>query len=806
MTTTLRALLALQLRLSTLGMSLILLLLTSGPGSASKLPPSFTIPKSSAVDHVNPLIGNGGDTPNGSGGMIPSTAPPFAMTRWVAQTHENYVSVTSYNHTAKTIHGFQGTHQPAIWMGESGQVVVVPGIGRKVNSRFADRGLAFSNGTEVITPSYYRVDLDTGNGDVIVAEQSATSRVGHLRFTFPPKTAPYVLLEATRPTVITSTPTNITYPLGSIAIDPARREITGSNNERQDWIITPTSTAASARHFRGYFCARFDAPFAAWGVVQNGSVHADMEAGEGSLLSAYARFTAGTRAVAVRVGVSFISVEQARRNLDAEIPDGVQLEDTARKTRTAWAEKLDRITLEGATDADKEVFYTAFFHSLQYPYEQDEGGYYYSGYDDKGYSIWDTFRAEWAWLILFAPERVPGMITSMLQDYRESGWLPMWKNIVGTHADSLIAEAVIKGVKGFDMDLAWEAAYKDGVVPPKNDWNTSYFDREENVDYEVRAGLSSVYAEKGWVADDVHSESASRTLDYAYDDYALSRLAAALGKPAEIVNALHDRAMVVPFTLFNNATGFMEARTASGAWAGPDAGWTEGDKWAYSFDVVHDVPALVHHRGGNASFVRSLDAHFDGGHNDHSNEPSHHIPYLYALSGAASRTQERVREIAKANYDNTPNGLSGNEDCGQMSAWYMFSALGFYPVNPVSGEYIVGSPFFDKVTLNLPGQAKPLTITAAGAASAQYVRALSIDGRAVMWPVIRHEQIAAGGDVRFAMSEVPEAWGGCLDSGGPVCYSAWLNPVCSTGQRGLSYESVLKSCPSFVLNNRLFKP
>ncbi|KAJ7124454.1 glycosyl hydrolase family 92-domain-containing protein [Mycena epipterygia] len=764
-------------------MAKFLILLASGLVSASKCPQSFSIPMSDAVDHVNPLIGNGGDTPNGSGGMIPSTAPPFAMTRWVAQTHENFVSVTPYNYTATTIHGFQGTHQPAIWMGESGQVVVVPGIGDEIKSRFDERAMKFSNATEVITPSYYRVDLDPGNGDIIRAEQSATSRVGHLRFTFPPKNA-YVLLEATRPSIITSTPTNITYPLGSVAINPARREITGVNSERQDWIITPTSTAASASHFRGYFCARFDTPFAAWGVVQNGSVLAGAMVGEGSLLSAYARFPEGTRVVSVRVGVSFISVDQARRNLDAEIPDGVQLEQTARKTRAAWAEKLDRITLEGASEDDKEVFYTAFFHALQYPYEQDEGGYYYSGYDNQvhegesytGYSIWDTFRAEWAWLILFAPERVPGMITSMLQDYEQGGWLPMWKNIVetnimvGTHADSLIAEAVIKGVKGFDVDLAWETAYKDAVIPPENDWNTSYFDREENVGYEVRAGLTSVYAEKGWVADDVHSESASRTLDYAYDDYALYRLAAALGKPSSIVTALHDRAMSAPLTLFNNATGFMEARTASGAWAGPDAGWTEGDKWAYSFDVVHDVPTLVRLRGGNVSFVRSLDEHFDGDQNDHSNEPSHHIPYLYALAGAASKTQERVREIAKANYDNTPTGLSGNEDCGQMSAWYMFSALGFYPVNPVSGEYIVGSPFFDKVTLNLPGHTKPLTITAQGAPSAKYIRSLSIDGQAVVSPIIRHEQIAAGGNVRFEMSDVPQSWGDEEEGDGWVCY------------------------------------
>ncbi|KAJ7227934.1 glycoside hydrolase family 92 protein [Mycena rebaudengoi] len=761
-------------------MLILLVLFLSGLASASRSPEAFSLPSSDAVEHVNPLIGNGGDTPNGSGGMIPSTAPPFAMTRWVAQTHENYVSVTPYNHTATKIHGFQATHQPAIWMGESGQVVVVPGIGDNIKSRFEDRGMQFTNTTQVITPSYYRVDLDAGNGNTIVAEQSATSRVGHLRFTFPAHTSfkPYVLLEATRPTVITSTPTNITFPLGTVAIDPARREITGTNSERQDWIITPISSAANASNFRGYFCARFDTPFTGWGIVQNGSTHAQFTAGKGSVLSGYARFAQGTRVVNVRVGVSFISVEQARRNLDVEIADGVQLEETARKTRSAWAEKLDRLVLEGAHEEEKEVVYTAFFHSLQYPYEQHEqheggGWHYYSAHDNQvhkgisytGYSIWDIYRAEWAWLILFVPERVPDMITSMLQDYKESGWLPMWKNIaetnimVGTHADSLIAEAVVKGIEGFDVDLAWDAVYKDSLVPPQNDANTRYSDREENVDYEVRAGLSTVYAEKGWVADDVHSESASRTLAYAYDDYAVFRLGETLKKPINITDPLFTRAMTAPFALFNNATGFMEARNADGEWAGEDAGWTEGDKWAYTFDVVHDIPGLALRRGGNASFVTTLDAHFDGGHNEHSNEPSHHIPYLYALAGAASRTQERVREIAKANYDNTPAGLSGNEDCGQMSAWYLFSALGFYPVNPASGEYVVGSPFFDKVTLHLPGRRKPLTIVADGASSKKYIKSLTINGKAVDSPVIRHGQISDGGEVRFVMEATPQTWG-----------------------------------------------
>ncbi|KAF9235374.1 glycoside hydrolase family 92 protein [Melanogaster broomeanus] len=747
---------------------LTVLLWSLSAATPKNVPLPFRDPPSDAVDYVNPLIGNGGDSPDGSGGMIPSTAPPFAMTHWVAQTRENYVSVTPYNYTETSIHGFQGTHQPAIWMGESGQVVVSPGAGN-VRPNFSDRGMTFSHDNEVVSASYYSVEMGAIEGGEIFAEQSATSRVGHLRFTFTNTSAPYVLLEATRATVIDYWDhNNLTYPRGTVVIDPDSSEICGSNPERQDYIIAPLSTPAT--NWSGYFCARFDQPFASWGIAQNGIV-SHRTRGDGSMLSGYAAFAPECSQINVRVGVSFISVGQARRNLEKEIPDGQSLEETARQTRAAWAEKLERIEVAGATEDQKETFYTAFFHTLQYPYEQDEYGWYYSGYDDSvhegvsytGYSNWDTYRAEWAWLILFAPERVPGMVQSMLQDYKEGGWLPMWKNIietnimVGTHADSLVAEAVLKGITGFDLDIAWEAVYKDATVPPIDDNMTVYEERQEFVNYEVRAGLSSVYEQKGWVADDVHSESASRTLDYSYDDFAVSVLAGLLNKTDEQA-FFRYRSMTNPFTIFNPATGFMEAKKAGGTWAGPDNGWTEGDEWVYTFDVVHDIPGLIARKGGNASFVDFLDEHFDGGHNDHTNEPSHHIPYLYSLANAASKSQVRVRQVAETNYNSTLSGLSGNEDCGQMSAWYLFSALGFYPVNPVSGEYIVGSPFFDMVSVDFPSSEKELHIISPGAASKPYIHSLSINGRNLEQPIVTHNELTQGGVFLFQMSDTPQAW------------------------------------------------
>ncbi|KAF8518825.1 alpha-1,2-mannosidase [Hysterangium stoloniferum] len=711
------------------------------------------------------MIGSGGDSPNGSGGMIPSTAPPFAMTRWVAQTRENFVSATPYNQTDTKIHGFQGTHQPAIWMGESGQVVVAPGVGT-VTPAFEQRGIPFSHADEISTASYYKVKMSPETGGSVTGEHTSTSRVGHLRFTFDDVSQPHIIVQATRNSIVSNNLSRIAVNIGDISILPSIREISGRNPERQDSILGPFT----APHFSGYFVARFSEPFVSWGTATNDTLHEGEMSRTDEQVMGYVRFASSVTQLDVRVGVSFISIDQARANLNKEIPDGTPLEKTAYTTRQAWAEKLDRIQIEGASEVQKTIFYTSFFHTLQYPYEQDEDGQYYSGYDDKvhkgvsytGYSIWDTFRAEWAWEILFAPERIQDMVTSMLNDFQEGGWLPMWKNIVetnimvGTHVDSLIAEAMIKGFRGFDQQLAYQAIYKDATVPPVNDTTTQYADREEGTDVEARAGLT-LYAKSGFVGSDQHTEAGSRTLDYAFDDFACSVVARETGHD-DVADFLLARSQNYR-TIFNNDTGFMEARFSNGSFAGEDAGWTEGDKWAYTFDVIHDIPGLIELKGGNASFVEFLDEHFNGGHNDHTNEPSHHIPYLYALAGAPSKGQARIRSIAVADYNSTANGLAGNEDCGQMSAWWLFSALGFYPVNPSSTSYVVGTPFFDKVTIDLPRARRPLIIRAPGAATKPYVKSLTVNGERIERPILTHEQIIDGVNITFEMSAEPQEWG-----------------------------------------------
>ncbi|BEI84098.1 hypothetical protein CcaverHIS002_0407020 [Cutaneotrichosporon cavernicola] len=748
-----------------------------GDGRKLTCPKAFAKPTSLGLYHVNVNLGNGGPEPDLSGGMIPNVGTPFGMTRWTAQTRLNYVSMCPYNQTDTRISGFIGTHQPAVWMGESGPVQLGVGLGDVVTD-FHGRGLEFDRRDEYASQNYYSNVLQSKHGN-IEAEMAATSRVGHLRFTFRPEdmAAPFVVLDASRVSAVTSNPANVSLPIGHVEVDFDAREISGWNDERQDHILV--SDDLPAKGFKGYFVARFSEPFAQAGISHSGELE-DAHSGDGQVLSAYVTFARGTLGVDVRVGVSFISVEQARRNIDLEVPDGQSLEATSAGSRVEWAAKLDLLSVQGATPSNLTVLYTGFSRTLVYPYEVHENAgtvadpkwRYYSGYLDavtegqsySGYSIWDTFRATTAWQLLVAPERVGPMITSMLQDYRQGGWLPMWKNIVetnimvGTHADSIIAQAMSAGVPAFDWDLAWEAVRKNAYTPPDRDTELRFFDREEHTPQEVRAGLTE-YMAKGWVADDLHSEAGSRTLDYAYDDHAAAIVAAHVGanKDAKVLAARAKNYR----NIWNNETGFMEARRADGSWAGWWAGWTEGDHWAYSLTVMHDTPGLIELMGGDDKFVDFIDRHFDGGHNLHTNEPSHHIPYLYSFAPhAAHKSQEWVRNIGENEYDDSAEGLSGNEDCGQMSAWYLFSALGFYPVDPASATYVVGAPFFDRIQLRLPSMHEvgaAITVIAPGASKNKYVKGLKVDSRKYGIH-LSHADIAEGASIEFEMADTPQHW------------------------------------------------
>ena len=708
--------------------------------------------RTSAVDWVNPYIGAAG-AGSDYGGTMPLVTTPFGMTNWTPQTRQNKISVTSYHYDDTTISGFIGTHQPAIWMGDFGYVTIVPEVD-DIKTTPEQRKLKFSRDDERTTPYYYSVVLDAGQSRKIHAELTATDHCGYLRFTFPADTRGSVLVEATRPNIA-----------GSVEVSIDRKEISGFNPHRMDAHLGPFALP----NFKGYFVVQFRDSWTESGTYHGSDVRGDRISVSGSNVGAYATFRAREeKVVEVRVGTSFISIEQAHANLQKEIPNW-DFEGIRAALKQIWNQKLGLISIDGATDDQRTVFYTSLYHALLYPRLFSEYGRYYSAFDDRvhngvsytAFSIWDTFRAEHSLLTLLAPERVPDMVKALLQDYQEGGWMPKWPNpsytniMIGTHADAVVAEAINKGFRGFDYNLAYQAAYKDAMTPPDDDTKHKWLDREEHTPYEARAGLS--YAKTlGYVPADKTAEAASSTLEDAYDDYAVAQIAKALGKQSDyefFMNRSHNYEL-----LFNTKTGFMQARNSDRSWADPGVGWTEGDTWVYTWSPMHDVPGLMKLMGSPEVFNRKLDEHFAAGHNKHDNEPSHHYGYLYDFSGQPWKTQAKVREIAAQAYSNTPVGILGNEDCGQMSAWYIFTTMGFYPLNPVSGEYMIGSPLFQKVALSLPG-GKTFVITAHGnSPQSLYIQSAKLNGKPLTIPMLHFEDIQHGGNLEFEMGQTPSKW------------------------------------------------
>jgi len=708
------------------------------------------------LDAVNPLIGTR-KSKIGYGGTMPFVSPPFAMTNWTPQTRQNKISVTSYEYDDRTISGFIGTHQPAIWMGDYGYITLMPQTGELRTTPKA-RALAFSHRDESAHPDFYSVTLRTADGARIRAEMTATERCAFLRFRFPSAGNARVVIEISRPGVP-----------GFAAVDAKTGEITGHNPHRMDAHLGPHKLP----NFKGYFAVQFrQAP-------QRAATYGLEDRNAAVSRGAFAEFRPG-ELLEVRVGTSFLSIDQARANLRHEIPDW-SFDGVRAKVQAAWRDKLNLLEVDGASDRERTRLYTALYHALLHPRIFSEYGRYYSAFDDQihagesytAFSLWDTFRAENSLLTLFAPERIDGMITALLQNFQEGGWLPKWPNpsytniMIGTHADSLIAEAFRKGFRGFDRQLAWQAVYKDAMVPPDGDMTRRWLDREEGTPYEARAGLT-YYKQLGYIPTDKIDEAASRTLEDSYDDWCVSQIAKALGREEDyrffLRRSLNDR------NLFNPALGLMNGKTSDGRWApigGPQdtnenrsvAGWTEGDAWAYTWSPLHDQAGLIELMGGREAYARKLDQFFSGGHHVHSNEPSHHYGYLYNFAGQPWKTQAKVRQIAAAEYGYDAGGLDGDDDCGQMSAWLLFTAMGFYPVNPASGEYLIGSPLYRRMSLRL-ANGKTFRVEAEQVSARNlYIQSATLNGKPLVDPVITWDQIQSGATLTFRMGSKPSTWG-----------------------------------------------
>ncbi|TKY87178.1 hypothetical protein EX895_003855 [Sporisorium graminicola] len=812
-----------------------------GPDTVSAVESARYRDRIGTLQWVDPRIGTNGPDPSEYGGMVPSVALPFAGVRSVPMTRENLVSGCAY-HDNDTVHiGFLASRQPAIWMGDYGFATIFAGQG-EVKLGKHERGHKYIRSQEYVSPFKYAVHMGNSSSDRIFAELAGKSRAAMVQYTFvhPANESvirrqrgtdlpPELLLQASLGNNESQWGPHIAVQAsreqwrGAVRIDVERGEISGYNTERMDYRLGPHEAAG----FRGYFVYRFeyqrlDATDDEWlsgfpsdgvGTAHTNGTGIAMHPGERARWNelgvyAFARFPIDTARVRVRMGLSLISEEQARYNLDVEMPDGISIEHVVDELIDAWKSKTDRIQVQGGTEAQKRILYTGIFHASQYPAEhaepiqnsdssnetlrhgqKDKHRYhYYSGYTDsvhkvkqglqryQSWSIWDIYRAQWNLLILFEPERVVDMVRSLLDIYDQSGFLPMWSTLaetnimISTHADSLIAEAAVKGVRGFDMDKAWEAVRKDGTVPPEREYELRYEDREEYTPLEVRAGLT-FYNQSGYVPLDGWSESTSRTLDYAYDDHAIATLANLMGKKEDAA-FFHTRSKNYRH-VFDRDQGLMAARLKNGTFLvqplpdprGRQEGFTEGNSFDYSFDVVQDVPGLAELVGSRTKLVELLDRHFGEGHNDQSNEPSHHIPYLYALLGEAAKTQRLVRDISHEGFSDQPDGYAGNEDCGQQSAWYIFSAMGIYPVDPVSGEYVVSSPFFEKIKVSIPartaeGEAVELRIEAPSSSDKRvYVANLTVNGRSVGQPKLAWSDLLAGGTWKFDLAVTPQAWG-----------------------------------------------
>jgi predicted alpha-1,2-mannosidase len=697
------------------------------------------------VDWVNLYIGTGSG-PIGYGRTMPFVVPPFGMTSWTPQTRQNRQGGNSYKYEDAAISGFMGTHQAALWMGDYGYVTLMPEID-SLKTAPTDRKLAFTHSDEIVRPDYYSVRMDAGQSRRIRTEMTATARCAYLRFTFPANSSALVVVEATRPGIG-----------DSVHVDEAAHEITGYNPDRMDSNLGPFKLP----NFKGYFVVQFRKAF-------DGSGKYPEQPDAASATGAYVKFaTRDAEVIEARVGTSFISIDQARKNLEAEIPEW-SFEKVRSTLRDEWNQKLSQAAIDGATDDQRRIFYTALYHAMLYPRTFSEQGRYYSAFDDSvhdgisytDYSIWDIFRAEFSLLTLLAPERVDGMVQALLQDYQEGGWMPKWPNpsytniMIATHADSLVAEAVNKGFHGFDRTLAWDAVYKDAMTPPDGDTTRQWRDREPHTPYEARAGLTYL-KQLGYIPADKTAESASSTLEDSYDDWCVAQVAKALGKNDDYEFFL-KRSQNYKH-LFDSQIGFMRAKNSDGTWADPRAGWTEGNAWVYTWDVLHDIPGLIALMDGKENYDAKLDAYFTGNYNWHSNEPSHHVGYLYDFGGQPWKTQQKVREIAAEEYANAPSGLDGDDDCGQMSAWYAFTALGFYPLNPASGDYVIGSPIFTKATLAL-ANGRHFTVTAENnSAENIYIQSATLNGKPLTIPVIRYDDILAGSSLRLIMGPTPSKW------------------------------------------------
>lgn len=704
-------------------------------------------PQTDYTQYVDPFIGAADN-----GHTFPGACRPFGMIQTSPVTGAvGWRYCSEYMYADSIIWGFTQTHLNGTGCMDLGDILVMPFTGERHRTWDAYRS-SFSKTSENATPGYYTVTLDQAK---VKAELTATTHAALHRYTYEQADSASILID--------------------LQHGPAWNEKqyhSQVNSCEVNWENDSTLTG----HVNNkvwvdqdyYFVMQFSRP-----VIDHFELPM-AETEKGKRLVASFNIQPGEE-VLMKVALSTTGVEGAKANMAAEVP-GWDFEGIRTAAKADWNSYLSRIEVEG-TDEEKTNFYTSFYHALIQPNEiSDVDGRYRNAADSvvnatggkfySTFSLWDTYRAAHPFYTLMVPERVDGFINSLVDQAEVQGYLPIWglwgkENfcMVANHGVSVVAEAYAKGFRGFDAERAFNAIKQTQTVshPLKSNW--------EN------------YMKYGYFPTDLtEAESVSSTLESVYDDYAAADMAKRMGKTEDA--AYFARRADFYKNLFDSSTQFMRPKKSDGTWKSPfnpsqighaesvGGDYTEGNAWQYTWHVQHDVPGLIALFGGEEPFLNKLDSLFTLklettqadvtgliGQYAHGNEPSHHVTYLYALAGRPERTQELIREIFDTQYSPKPNGLCGNDDCGQMSAWYMFSAIGFYPVNPVSGEYVFGAPQLPEFVLHL-ADGKTFTIKAEGLSEAnKYVKSITLNGEPYTKNFISHADIVKGGTLVYQMTD-----------------------------------------------------
>ncbi|MEN8157458.1 MAG: GH92 family glycosyl hydrolase [Bacteroidota bacterium] len=691
---------------------------------------------------VNVFTGTGGD-----GHTYPGAVLPFGMVQLSPDTRlTGQASCGGYYYPDSSIIGFSHTHLSGVGEPEFRDILFMPTVGEvKTNPGDASSPTggyrsSFTHAGESAEPGYYAVRLDDYQIDV---ELTATPRCGFHKYTFPETDSGHIIIDLLHP-------------------DGAEESWLRQVNDREIEGLRRSHGWAWDQYV--YFVARFSKPFTLSDQVAD-------SLSQGVAVLNYS--TSEGEEVFVKVGISAVSTEGARENLNAEIP-GWDFDQLRTKAAEAWNSELGRIEVQGGTPEQQTIFYTSLYHALLSPSLFMDVDSLYRGVDHQVhratgftnytvFSLWDTFRGLHPLFTIVDQQRTLDFIRSLLAKYEDGGRLPMWPlagnytdDMLGYHAVSVIADAYMKGIRDFDVELAYEAVK-----------HTAELDR---------LGLK-YYKRIGYLPCDRQGESVSKTLEYCYDDWCISQMARELEQESDYQRFL-QRAHFYE-NVFDTSTNFMRGRRLDGKWLEPfdplvNSAYSEGNAYQYLF-VPHDVEGVIKLMGGEKVFSAWLDTLFARGQYQHGNEPSHHLAYLYNYTGEAWKTQERVHRILTESYGDGPGGLAGNEDCGQMSAWYILSSMGFYSVTPGQNIYAIGRPLFDRTTIRLENGNSFTVKTVNNGPENIYIQSATLNGTPLLRSYLTHKEIMSGSTLTLQMGPLSnKEWGGAKedrpfsDNGGGV--------------------------------------